>query len=156
MKEVSTVLSDCKNDLYMEGSELISATEDAMLMGTRFLLAAVGGVMSLFNGITKTTSGVAKTTAHGYHLANEYVKPVPIIGTITTGVEHALTEITDAIDDNTNTNVARRKQMINGMYTQLENARMNAAKVTVQAKSSALNAAPAKPDGDAKPDKPAA
>ncbi|VVC44611.1 Hypothetical protein CINCED_3A011992 [Cinara cedri] len=133
--DVSETLSECKNLLMMEGSEIISAAEDAVLAGSRAMMATYGAAVNVYNGVANTASGVIKTTAHGYHWANEYIKPLALIGMITTGVDYALTEIADTFHDNTKNNVARRNLMVDEMHTKLDNARMEYAAVTVQSKT---------------------
>lgn len=149
---LSTALSDCKNSLVPAGSEIISALEDAVLAGTRVMTATFGLAVNVYNGVAETASGVAKTTARGYHWANEYIKPLRLIGLITTGVDHALNDVVDAFHDNTKSNVARRLEMVGEMHTQLDSARAQYAAVTMQSKTtnaaettSATSSAPAEP-----------
>lgn len=163
LSDVTSTLYDCKNQLYVEGSEVISAADDAMHVGSRVLLATVGGLLSLFDSVVMTTSAVAKTTAQGYHWVNEYIKPMPLIGTITTGVDNVLTGITNTLFNSVDNNVMNRKQMIDDMHTQLDNARARSAAMTVKAKTAALTngnsndkTAPTIPAAPAAPTAPAA
>lgn len=104
---VSTTISEASHI----GSEVSTATDEALKAVGRVSVAGVRLLMKLWGGVSQTTAAAGNALATGVKQVNKYTKPVPVIGTVTTGVENVVAGVADTYSDNSKFNRARRDRL---------------------------------------------
>lgn len=93
------------------GSEVTTATEETLKVVGRLSVAAANLFMKLLDGASHTTAAAGNALATGVKQVNKFTGPVPMLGTVTTGVQNVVVGVTDTFSENSKFNIARRNQL---------------------------------------------
>lgn len=116
---ISTTLSDVRHAVTGFGSEAKTSVEEALKAGTRLSLASLGMLVSLVNGASRVSGAGTDLLEATSQRVSSLTSKVPVLGTVTSGVEHAVTTVGDTYRQTADFGVKKRLEMMKAMRTDL-------------------------------------
>lgn len=124
-KETSTESSPPSSNSYLNemkkcGTEVATAAEEALKAGGRIMVSTLGLLTLAWKGLSTGTAVTGENLARGYKTVNKLTGDIPVIGTITTGVDHLINGVTKTYSENSQFNNDRRTKLVDDLRAKLD------------------------------------
>lgn len=126
------------------GSENTKSVEEIMLGGSRSILATGTLLNKMVGALSSTVATTNEYLASGTNHVNKYLEKVPILGTISSGLNEVMTEYTRTSNEMLAHGRMSRKKMFNNFLQKLNNSKAARGSSAAAGSSAAdTNSAPA-------------
>lgn len=129
-QSITSALNAGKEKIVGLEKELVTASNEMLKSIGRFSLLAADAVVGVINGVSLMSAKTGKAVAHGWQKLNGPIASVPLIGTATTGVEHAMVGMTNTFDENSKFANKNRAVLITSWRERLNNYQPRAGTTT--------------------------
>lgn len=127
---VRSSLAACGQQLMKSGSDAVDATELVLKAFGRVAMAAVGLLVAAWNGASLSTAAAGLTVAGGARTVNGVTETLPVVGTVTAGVQNALAAVAGTYRENAAFNSDQRNKLMADMQAKLDGFRSRDDKKT--------------------------